>query len=213
MESWRSADHVLQVCWNMIHIHRTTYSNIYVTLPKMLTQPLPKVWLPNGIAPLAMQQQGCPTPHVLHVSLHFCIVVCDLLFYVSRHFPFHWCFQVTISGVLRGSGRQYVGAITNFVCYNVIGLPLGVVLAFKASMGTIGLWTGLAVGNIIQVCDVVMYCHLLSFTVIYCHLLWFIVLLQSNYCDLAAILYTAAGHFIFHHNASNKLAERVTKGE
>ena len=64
--------------------------------------------------------------------------------------------QVTISGVLRGSGRQYVGAITNFVCYNVIGLPLGVVLAFKASMGTIGLWTGLAVGNIIQVCVVVM---------------------------------------------------------
>ena len=39
------------------------------------------------------------------------------------------------------------------------------------------------------------------------------MLLQSNYCDLAAILYTAAGHFIFHHNASNKLAERVTKGE
>lgn len=72
--------------------------------------------------------------------------------------------QVTISGVLRGSGRQYVGAITNFVCYNVIGLPLGVVLAFKASMGTIGLWTGLAVGNIIQVCVGVMY-------VIYCDLL------------------------------------------
>ena len=74
---------------NMIHEHRTTYSNIHVTLPKMLTQPSSKVWLPSGITPLAMQQQGCPTAHVLQLlSLYFHIVVCDLLFYVSGHFPF-----------------------------------------------------------------------------------------------------------------------------
>ena len=110
--------------------------------------------------------------------------------------------QVAISGVLRGSGRQYVGAIANFVCYDVIGLPLGVVLAFKARMGTIGLWTGLATGNIIQVCVVVIYGHLLSFAS-----------LQLIYCGLVTMMYTAAGHFVFHHYASNKLAERITKGE
>ena len=54
-------------------------------------------------------------------------------------------------------------------------------------MGTIGLWTGLAVGNIIQVCDVVMYCHLLSFTVIYCDLLCYynrITVIWLQYCTL-----------------------------
>ena len=59
--------------------------------------------------------------------------------------------QVTIAGILRGSGRQYIGAIANFICYYAIGLPVGITLALKTDMGTIGLWTGLAAGNIVQV--------------------------------------------------------------
>ena len=60
-------------------------------------------------------------------------------------------FQVTISGVFRGVGKQYLAAIINFLCYNVLGLSVGVPLALKADLGTIGLWSGLAIGNVIQV--------------------------------------------------------------
>lgn len=59
--------------------------------------------------------------------------------------------QVTIGGILRGSGRQYLAAVINFFCYTTLGLPVGIALAFKTSLGTIGLWSGLAGGNIIQV--------------------------------------------------------------
>ena len=60
-------------------------------------------------------------------------------------------FQVTISGVFRGVGKQYLAAIINFLCYNVLGLSVVVPLALKADLGTIGLWSGLAIGNVIQV--------------------------------------------------------------
>ena len=56
-----------------------------------------------------------------------------------------------MAGVLRGSGRQYIGAIMNFVAYFVIGLPLGITLAIKLDMGALGLWVGMTVGNITQV--------------------------------------------------------------
>ena len=63
---------------------------------------------------------------------------------------------MTISGIFRGVGKQYLAAIINFLCYNVLGLSVGVPLALKANLGTIGLWTGLATGNVIQV-DTINY--------------------------------------------------------
>lgn len=57
-----------------------------------------------------------------------------------------------IGGVLRGSGRQYIGAIMNFVGYYIIGLPLGITLALKVEWGALGLWIGMASGNIVHVC-------------------------------------------------------------
>ena len=56
-----------------------------------------------------------------------------------------------IGGVLRGSGRQYIGAIMNFVGYYIIGLPLGITLAIKVKWGVVGLWIGMAAGNIVHV--------------------------------------------------------------
>lgn len=58
---------------------------------------------------------------------------------------------MTISGVFRGVGKLYLAAIINFLCYNVMGLSIGVPLALKANLGTIGLWSGLAIGNVIQI--------------------------------------------------------------
>ena len=55
------------------------------------------------------------------------------------------------AGILRGTGRQKLGAMLNFFCYYVIGLPLGIPLAFRAGLGTLGIWTGLAVADGLQV--------------------------------------------------------------
>jgi MATE family multidrug resistance protein len=45
-------------------------------------------------------------------------------------------------GVLRGQGRQHLGAFFNMLAYYVLALPLGVTLAFRANYGLQGLWIG-----------------------------------------------------------------------
>ncbi|XP_070783041.1 multidrug and toxin extrusion protein 1-like [Enoplosus armatus] len=49
------------------------------------------------------------------------------------------------SGVLRGAGKQLIGALCNLVGYYFIGFPIGVSLMFAANMGIVGLWTGLTI--------------------------------------------------------------------
>ena len=53
--------------------------------------------------------------------------------------------------MLRGAGRQYIGAITKFISYWIIGLPVGITLALKTNWGVVGMWSGLTIGNIAQV--------------------------------------------------------------
>ncbi|KAH8917477.1 MATE efflux family protein [Atractiella rhizophila] len=49
-------------------------------------------------------------------------------------------------GILRGMGRQNIGAVINFTAYYVVGLPLGFYLAFSSfHLGLFGLWTGCTV--------------------------------------------------------------------
>ena len=71
----------------------------------------------------------------------------------------HTFLQGTISGILRGSGRQLIGAGVNFVSYYVIGLPIAIVLALVADLGALGVWSGLIVADILQVqiCHVHVY--------------------------------------------------------
>lgn len=45
-------------------------------------------------------------------------------------------------GVLRGQGRQHLGAAFNIVAYYVLALPLGITLAFQWGYGLPGLWVG-----------------------------------------------------------------------
>ncbi|KAG7214501.1 hypothetical protein INR49_023013 [Caranx melampygus] len=53
-------------------------------------------------------------------------------------------------GVVRGVGKQLVGALCNLVGYYFIGFPIGVSLMFAANMGIVGLWTGLTVCVLMQ---------------------------------------------------------------
>jgi len=69
---------------------------------------------------------------------------------VAKVMPLVASFQVadglagSCGGVLRGQGRQHVGALFNFVAYYVIALPLGIALAFlpNVHLGLQGLWIG-----------------------------------------------------------------------
>ncbi|KAL9649361.1 hypothetical protein ABK040_016188 [Willaertia magna] len=53
--------------------------------------------------------------------------------------------QTVSSGVLKGIGSQKIAAVANIVSYYVIGLPVGVLLAFVFGWNLMGLWVGLAV--------------------------------------------------------------------
>ncbi|XP_040280706.1 multidrug and toxin extrusion protein 2-like isoform X1 [Bufo bufo] len=59
--------------------------------------------------------------------------------------PFHLCDAIagTCAGILRGSGKQKIGAITNAVGYYLVGLPVGISLMFAGKLGVIGLWSGM----------------------------------------------------------------------
>uniref|UniRef100_A0A8C1MUA4 Multidrug and toxin extrusion protein n=1 Tax=Cyprinus carpio TaxID=7962 RepID=A0A8C1MUA4_CYPCA len=46
-------------------------------------------------------------------------------------------------GIVRGAGKQLLGALCNIVGYYFVGFPTGVSLMFALSMGIIGLWIGL----------------------------------------------------------------------
>lgn len=62
--------------------------------------------------------------------------------------PFVALFQIAdamngcCGGVLRGMGRQHLGATVNIVSYYFFALPLGISLAFQHGWGLKGLWVG-----------------------------------------------------------------------
>lgn len=46
--------------------------------------------------------------------------------------------QGVTGGVLRGAGKQLIGALCNLVGFYFIGVPIGVSLMFAAGMGVVG---------------------------------------------------------------------------
>ncbi|XP_034044604.1 multidrug and toxin extrusion protein 1-like [Thalassophryne amazonica] len=64
-------------------------------------------------------------------------------------------------GVVRGVGKQLIGAACSLVGYYVIGFPVGVSLMFAAHMGIVGLWTGLTISVTLQaIFYIVFFCKL-----------------------------------------------------
>lgn len=64
-------------------------------------------------------------------------------------------------GVVRGAGKQKIGAVCNLVGYYFIGFPIGASLMFAAKMGIVGLWIGLFVCVAVQgIVFVVFLCKL-----------------------------------------------------
>ncbi|KAG8008605.1 Multidrug and toxin extrusion protein 1 [Nibea albiflora] len=53
-------------------------------------------------------------------------------------------------GVLRGTGKQMVGALCSLVGFYFIGLPIGVSLMFPVKLGIVGMWLGLLISIVMQ---------------------------------------------------------------
>ena len=51
-------------------------------------------------------------------------------------------------GLIRGVGLQGWAFIIAFVCYYIIGIPLAVLLTFKANLGLKGTWIGVAICSV-----------------------------------------------------------------
>ncbi|XP_070826105.1 multidrug and toxin extrusion protein 1 [Chaetodon trifascialis] len=60
-------------------------------------------------------------------------------------------------GIIRGAGKQKIGAVCYIVGYYGIGFPIGVPLMFAAKLGIKGLWTGLIVCVFLQSSSLIIY--------------------------------------------------------
>ncbi|CAN6244018.1 unnamed protein product [Urochloa humidicola] len=58
--------------------------------------------------------------------------------------------QCVLSGVVRGCGRQKVGAFMNLAAYYLAGIPSAFVFAFVWHVGGMGLWFGIMCGLVVQ---------------------------------------------------------------
>ena len=54
--------------------------------------------------------------------------------------------QVVACGILRGTADTKFAAFSNFVGYWVLGLPIGLLLAYPGNLGPRGIWWGLTIG-------------------------------------------------------------------
>ncbi|OEL25868.1 Protein DETOXIFICATION 16 [Dichanthelium oligosanthes] len=60
------------------------------------------------------------------------------------------CIMGVLSGVIRGCGRQKIGASINLASYYLVGIPLGYFFAFVCHVGGMGLWFGLLSAMVVE---------------------------------------------------------------
>lgn len=81
---------------------------------------------------------------LIHIAEAFAVSVqvsyssCSALFPLSNFFNLNPSPQAVTSGIVRGAGKQTVGAVCNFVGFYIIGLPIGASLMFPFKMGFVG---------------------------------------------------------------------------
>ncbi|XP_057676074.1 multidrug and toxin extrusion protein 1 isoform X1 [Corythoichthys intestinalis] len=66
-------------------------------------------------------------------------------------------FAAVIGGIVRGAGKQTVGAVCGLVGYYVVGFPIGVSLMFPINLGIFGLWAGFLICTVLQSVFYIIY--------------------------------------------------------
>ena len=84
------------------------------------------------------RRQRRPTPHVIALGVSF--------LGIAAIFQIVDGAQVVGAGILRGLHDTRVPMIFTFIGYWLVGIGVGVWLAFSAGWGGVGIWTGLALG-------------------------------------------------------------------
>nr|XP_046266920.1 multidrug and toxin extrusion protein 1-like [Scatophagus argus] len=59
-------------------------------------------------------------------------------------------YAAVAGGIVRGTGKQIIGAVCNLVCFYIIGFPIGASLMFPVKLGIVGLWLGFLICVVIQ---------------------------------------------------------------
>uniref|UniRef100_H3DFK3 Multidrug and toxin extrusion protein n=1 Tax=Tetraodon nigroviridis TaxID=99883 RepID=H3DFK3_TETNG len=75
------------------------------------------------------------------------------------YIPFSMFEAITAAlwGIIRGTGRQKVGAICNILGFYGVGIPMGASLMFAAKLGITGLWIGLLTCIFLQTSFLLFY--------------------------------------------------------
>ncbi|KAL1213132.1 Protein DETOXIFICATION 9 [Cardamine amara subsp. amara] len=70
-------------------------------------------------------------------------------------------FLIVLSGIVRGTGWQKIGAYVNITSYYLIGIPIGLLLCFHLHFNGKGLWVGIVTGSTLQT---LILCLVIGFT-------------------------------------------------
>lgn len=78
---------------------------------------------------------------------------------ISFYAPFIFLDAISAAcgGIIRGAGKQTIGAGCYFTGYYLIGFPIGITLMFKAGLGIKGLWIGLITCVFLQCAFLLVY--------------------------------------------------------
>ncbi|CAL5058723.1 unnamed protein product [Urochloa decumbens] len=60
------------------------------------------------------------------------------------------CLQCVLSGVVRGCGKQKIGALINLSAFYIVGIPAASIFAFVCHLRGMGLWFGILCGVAVQ---------------------------------------------------------------
>ncbi|MBL7664633.1 MAG: MATE family efflux transporter [Bacteriovoracaceae bacterium] len=71
-------------------------------------------------------------------------VLATRIIFITAVFQFFDNAQVTLAGILRGIGISKPVMVANIIGYWIIGLPIGLYIAYEFNLGAIGLWWSIA---------------------------------------------------------------------
>ncbi|CAG8843334.1 33517_t:CDS:2, partial [Gigaspora margarita] len=126
----------------------------------VLTSTLILFQIPHSLAVAASNRvgnllgAGLPNRAIITTNTSLLLAVIDVVKMVASILPLAALFQLSDgvgnigSGVLRGQGRLKTVAAIFLPAFYLIGLPLGLMFAFKFNMGLKGLWTGVTCASI-----------------------------------------------------------------
>ena len=87
-----------------------------------------------------------PTPFVTVFTNDVQLIeICVPILLLAGIFQIFDGLQISLGGVFKGLKKTNVIMLGDFIAYWIIGLPLGLLLAFKHNMGLYGFWVGLTI--------------------------------------------------------------------